>query len=86
MVRVDPDNRCAVMVAYGKKLVVLPFRRDSSLDEIELQDVKPMKKTPVQLIAKTPILASYIITLKDLDEKIDNVKSSDLKRTICIRC
>lgn len=74
MVRVDPDNRCAVMVVYGKKLVVLPFRRDSSLDEIELQDVKPMKKTPVQLIAKTPILASYIITLKDLDEKIDNVK------------
>lgn len=61
------------MVVYGKKLVVLPFRRDSSLDEIELQDVKPMKKTPVQLIAKTPILASYIITLKDLDEKIDNV-------------
>ncbi|KAG4071396.1 hypothetical protein HA402_005565 [Bradysia odoriphaga] len=74
MVRVDSDNRCAVMVAYGKKLVVLPFRRDSSLDEIELQDVKPMKKTPVQvqLIAKTPILASYIIILKDLDEKIDN--------------
>lgn len=64
------------MVVYGKKLVVLPFRRDSSLDEIELQDVKPMKKTPVQLIAKTPILASYIITLKDLDEKIDNVKSN----------
>lgn len=76
MVRVDPDNRCAVMVAYGKKLVVLPFRRDSSLDEIELHDVKPMKKTPVQLIAKTPILASYIITLKDLDEKIDNVRFS----------
>lgn len=73
MVRVDPDNRCAVMVCYGRKLVVLPFRRDNSLDEIEVQDVKPMKKTPTQLIAKTPILASYIITLKDLDEKIDNI-------------
>lgn len=72
-VRVDPDNRCAVMVCYGRKLVVLPFRRDNSLDEIEVQDVKPMKKTPTQLIAKTPILASYIITLKDLDEKIDNI-------------
>lgn len=73
ILKVDPDNRCAVMVIYGKKLVVLPFRRDTSLDEIEVQDVKPMKKTPVQLIAKTPILASYVITLKDMDEKIDNV-------------
>lgn len=73
IVRVDPDNRCAVMLVYGKKLVVLPFRKDSSLDEIEMQDVKPMKKTPVQLMARTPILASYIITLRDLDEKIDNV-------------
>lgn len=73
IVKVDPDSRCAVMVIYGRKLVVLPFRRDSSLDEIEVQDVKPMKQTPMQLIAKTPILASYIITLKDLDEKIDNV-------------
>lgn len=73
IVKVDPDNRCAVMVIYGRKLVVLPFRRDSSLDEIEVQDVKPMKKTPLQLIARTPILASYTITLKDLDEKIDNI-------------
>ncbi|XP_035792501.1 cleavage and polyadenylation specificity factor subunit 1-like [Anopheles albimanus] len=73
LVRVDPDNRCAVMLVYGRKLVVLPFRKDSSLDEIEMQDVKPIKKTPTLLIAKTPILASYIIELKDLDEKIDNV-------------
>ena len=73
IVRVDPDNRCAVMLVYGKKLVVLPFRKDNSLDEIEIQDVKPIKKAPMQFIARTPILASYIITLKDLDEKIDNV-------------
>ncbi|XP_055902575.1 cleavage and polyadenylation specificity factor subunit 1 [Eupeodes corollae] len=72
-VRVDPDNRCAVMLAYSKKLIVLPFRKDNSLDEIELPDVKPIKKTPTQLISRTPILASYIISLKDLDEKIDNV-------------
>lgn len=47
MVRVDPDNRCAVMMAYGRKLVVLPFRRDNTLDEIEIQDVKPIKKVTV---------------------------------------
>lgn len=61
------------MLVYGKKLVVLPFRKDNTLDEIEIQDVKPIKKTPMQLIAKTPILPSYLIVLKDLDEKIDNV-------------
>lgn len=73
IVRVDPDNRCAVMLVYGRKLVVLPFRKDSSLDEIEVQDVKPMKKAPTQLIAKTPILASYVIELKESEERIDNV-------------
>ncbi|XP_063696234.1 cleavage and polyadenylation specificity factor subunit 1 [Culicoides brevitarsis] len=73
IVRVDPDNRCAVMLVYGRKLVVLPFRKDTGLDEIEITDVKPMKKTPTAIITKTPILASYIITLKDLDERIDNV-------------
>lgn len=73
IVRVDPDNRCAVMLVYGRKLVVLPFRKDSSLDEIEVQDVKPMKKAPTQMIAKTPILASYVIELKESEERIDNV-------------
>ncbi|XP_049318035.1 cleavage and polyadenylation specificity factor subunit 1 [Bactrocera dorsalis] len=73
MVRVDPDSRCAVMLVYGKQLVVLPFRKDNSLDEIELADVKPIKKTPTALVARTPILASYLIALRELDEKIDNV-------------
>lgn len=57
IVRVDPDNRCAVMLCYGRKLVVLPFRRDNTLDEIEVQDVKPMKK--VNIYFKIPI---FILT------------------------
>uniref|UniRef100_A0A1A9V1N0 Cleavage and polyadenylation specificity factor subunit 1 n=1 Tax=Glossina austeni TaxID=7395 RepID=A0A1A9V1N0_GLOAU len=73
MVRVDPDARCAVMVVYGKRLVVLPFRKDNGLDEIELADVKPIKKAPTAIVARTPILASYLIALHDLDDKIDNV-------------
>ncbi|XP_030379991.1 cleavage and polyadenylation specificity factor subunit 1 isoform X2 [Scaptodrosophila lebanonensis] len=73
VVRVDPDARCAVMLVYGKRLVVLPFRKDNSLDEIELDDVKPIKKAPTALVTRTPIMASYLIALRDLDEKIDNV-------------
>lgn len=36
LVRVDPENRCAVMLIYGTKLVVLPFRKDTLTDEQEL--------------------------------------------------
>ncbi len=35
MVRVDPENRCAVMLVYGTCLVVLPFRKDMLTDEQE---------------------------------------------------
>lgn len=36
IVRVDPENRCAVMLIYGTKLVVLPFRKDTLTDEQEV--------------------------------------------------
>uniref|UniRef100_A0A673HFA7 Cleavage and polyadenylation specificity factor subunit 1-like n=1 Tax=Sinocyclocheilus rhinocerous TaxID=307959 RepID=A0A673HFA7_9TELE len=35
MVRVDPENRCVVMLVYGTCLVVLPFRKDTLTDEQE---------------------------------------------------
>ncbi|XP_069698510.1 cleavage and polyadenylation specificity factor subunit 1 [Periplaneta americana] len=70
MVRVDPEGRCAVMLVYGRKLVVLPFRRETALDDPELVDVKPCSSTAS---TKAPVLASYMIVLKELDEKMDNV-------------
>ncbi|CAG9824249.1 unnamed protein product [Phaedon cochleariae] len=70
IVRVDPENRCAVMTVFGRKLVVLPFRRDTSIDDNE-GDIKPMSSGTGA--NRAPILASYMIVLKDFIDKIDNV-------------
>lgn len=72
-VRVDPDNRCAVMLIYGNKLVVLPFHRDSLLDEMDSMEAKPVQNPVTGGSGRCSILASYMIELKELDEKIDNV-------------
>lgn len=73
MVRVDPEGRCAVMTVYGRKLVVLPFRRDTALDDAELVLGEIMKPNSTASNSKVPVLASYMIVLKELDEKMDNV-------------
>lgn len=55
------------MLIYGRKLVVLPFRKDPSLDDGDLLDTVKLTSS------KTPILSSYMIILKTLEEKMDNV-------------
>lgn len=67
IVRVDPEGRCAVMLIYGRKLVVLPFKKDPSLDDGDLLDNTKASSN------KAPILSSYMIVLKSLEEKMDNV-------------
>lgn len=64
IVRVDPEGRCAVMLIYGRKLVVLPFRKDPTLDDAEAEITRS---------SKAPILSSYMIILKNLEEKMDNI-------------
>lgn len=70
IVRADPENRCAVMTVFGRKLVVLPFRRETSIEDSD-GDIKPMSSSVGT--GKVPILASYMIILKDFIDKIDNV-------------
>ncbi|XP_015127450.1 cleavage and polyadenylation specificity factor subunit 1 [Diachasma alloeum] len=67
IVRVDPEGRCAIMLIYGRKLVVLPFRKDPTIDDSDLMDMTKSQSN------KTPILSSYMIVLKSLEEKIDNI-------------
>ncbi|KAK4873313.1 hypothetical protein RN001_015342 [Aquatica leii] len=71
IVRADPENRCAVMTVFGRKLVVLPFRRENAIDEGDPTDVKPMITSSYG--SKAPILASYMIVLRDFIDKIDDV-------------
>ncbi|KAL2080282.1 hypothetical protein ACEWY4_024075 [Coilia grayii] len=64
IVRVDPENRCAVMLVYGTSLVVLPFRKDTLTDEQE---------GIVGEGQKSSFLPSYIIDVRELDEKLLNI-------------
>uniref|UniRef100_G1RI66 Cleavage and polyadenylation specific factor 1 n=1 Tax=Nomascus leucogenys TaxID=61853 RepID=G1RI66_NOMLE len=63
-VRVDPDGRCAAMLVYGTRLVVLPFRRESLAEEHE---------GLVGEGQRSSFLPSYIIDVRALDEKLLNI-------------
>ncbi|KAH9502918.1 Cleavage and polyadenylation specificity factor subunit 1 [Bulinus truncatus] len=64
IVRTDPDGRCAGMLIYGTHLVVLPFRKDVLLDDLDSHS---------GMVGKSPILSSYTIDLRKMDEKIFNI-------------
>lgn len=67
MVRVDPESRCAAMLVYGRRLVILPFRVDTMLEESETTFLEEDVENTSQ------VLPSYTIVLKSIDEKIENV-------------
>ncbi|XP_026677670.1 cleavage and polyadenylation specificity factor subunit 1 [Diaphorina citri] len=58
IIRVDPQNRCAVLLAYGRQIVVLPFRKGSLIED-------PNNKEQV--------LASYTIPVRNIEAKLDNI-------------
>lgn len=58
LVRVDPQNRCAVLLAYGRQVVVLPFRKGSLIEDPSNKD---------------QVLASYTIPVRNIEAKLDNI-------------
>lgn len=68
-IRVDPDGRCAAMLIYGTKLVVLPFHKDVYSEDVEsiMDGDEKSAKT------RYPIQNSYIIDMRSFDEKIINI-------------
>jgi len=73
IIRVDPENRCAIMLVYGRKMVVLPFRLDTAVDEGDTPKIDSRNTSSSNVTSKSPVMASYMIVLKDLEEKMDNV-------------
>lgn len=59
------------MLVYGRKLVILPFRRESKLDDPDIALLDPHSSSVAT--TKAPVLSSYTITLRDIDEKLENV-------------
>ncbi|KAL7640863.1 UNVERIFIED_CONTAM: hypothetical protein RMT77_008000 [Armadillidium vulgare] len=65
IVRVDPETRCACMLIYGRKIVVLPFRKELASDDVDYSSP----------LARGPIMQSYIIDPREFEAlKIDNIK------------
>lgn len=63
IVRVDPENRCAVMLIYGTKLVVLPFRKDTLTDEQEVGVGEGYSCTLFSVISGNDLAASLTLML-----------------------
>lgn len=55
------------MLVYGRRLVILPFRVDTMLEESENSFQEPDSENISQ------VLPSYTILLKTIDEKIENI-------------
>ena len=70
-VRVDPDNRCAAMLAYGRKIMILPFRADSGASSV--QDTGDLSLESLALGGR--VMPSYTLDLESViqSHSVDNI-------------
>ena len=61
-VRVDPDNRCAAMLAYGRKILILPFRREMTT----VGDTDTSSLSLEGLALSSRVMPSYTLDLESV--------------------
>lgn len=74
IVRVDPENRCAAMLIYNNKIIILPFRKDIVVEDTDNLFLSSFNNNP-NYNKKLPVLPSYKLSLSNeqFEAKINNI-------------
>lgn len=69
--RADPDGRCAAMLVYGRKIVILPFKRDSTT----VSSMMDATEEEILNQRSSKVLSSYTLDLKSVihTNNVDNI-------------
>ncbi|KAJ3160953.1 Cleavage and polyadenylation specificity factor subunit 1 [Geranomyces michiganensis] len=62
-IRVDPQNRCAIMQFYNDRLAILPSKQDTGVQIMDSDDA----------ISKYPFLPSFVVPFSSIESRVRNV-------------